>query len=112
MLFRSEFYTLLRAGDDWGAVPLFRPGLVLGETRTPKYGLLVDGVPGLAFDADGAPMGYVDVDLDAVLHSRGGTGMGMNLATMVLRMTPAEKIAAATARAAKLPVAAVTGASR
>lgn len=107
-----EFYTLLRAGDDWGGVPLFRPGLVLGETQTPKYGLLVDGVPGLAFDANGAPMGFVDIDLDAVLHSRGGTGMGMNLATMVLRMTPAAKIAAATARVAKLPVAAVASASR
>ena len=99
------FFSLLRTSDDWGAGPVFRPGLVLGETRTPTYRLMVDGVPGLAFSHDGAPMGFVDVDLAAMMRSRGSTGMGMDLADQVLRMTPIDRVAAATAQAAKLPVA-------
>jgi hypothetical protein len=85
-------------------VPVFRPGLVLGETRTPTFRLMVDGVPGLAFSHDGKPMGYVDVDL-AALSRQGGTGLGLDLADMALRMTPVDKVAAATAQAAKLPIA-------
>ncbi len=98
------FFSLLRTSDEWGGVPVFRPGLVLGETRTPTFRLLVDGVPGLAFSHDGKPMGYVDVDLASMMRSR-NTGMGMDMADLVLRMTPVDKVAAATAQAAKLPVA-------
>ena len=96
------FFSLLRTSDEWGGVPVFRPGLVLGETRTPAFRLLVDGVPGLAFSHDGRPMGYVDVDLASMMRSR-NTGMGMDMADLVLRMTPVDKVAAATAQAAKLP---------
>jgi hypothetical protein len=99
------FFSLLRTSDDWGAGPVFRPGLILGETRTPTYRLMVDGVPGLAFSHDGRPMGFVDVDLPALMRSRGGTGMGLDLADQVLRMTPIDKVAAATAQAMRLPVA-------
>lgn len=98
------FYSLLRTSDEWGGVPVFRPGLVLGETRTPAFRLLVDGVPGLAFDQDGKPMGYVDVDLASMMRSR-NAGMGLDMADMVLRMTPVDKVAAATLQAARLPVA-------
>lgn len=98
------FYSLLRTSDEWGGVPVFRPGLVLGETRTPAFRLLVDGVPGLAFDQDGKPMGYVDVDLASMLRSR-SAGMGLDMADMVLRMTPVDKVAAATLQAARLPIA-------
>jgi hypothetical protein len=98
------FFSLLRTSDEWGGVPVFRPGLVLGETRTPTFRLLVDGVPGLAFSHDGKPMGYVDVDLASMMRSR-NTGMGMDMADLVLRMTPVDKVAAATAQAARLPVA-------
>lgn len=98
------FFSLLRTSDEWGGVPVFRPGLVLGETRTPTFRLLVDGMPGLAFSHDGKPMGYVDVDLASMMRSR-NTGMGMDMADLVLRMTPVDKVAAATAQAAKLPVA-------
>ena len=98
------FFSLLRTSDEWGAVPVFRPGLVLGETRNPTFRLLVDGVPGLAFSHDGRPMGYVDIDLAAVTRQR-GTGLGLDFADMALRMTPIDKVAAATAQAAKLPVA-------
>lgn len=96
------FFSLLRTSDEWGAVPVFRPGMVLGETRTPTFRLMVDGVPGLAFSREGKPMGFVDVDL-AAMSRAGGTGLGLDLADMVLRMTPVEKVAAATAQAAKLP---------
>lgn len=99
------FFSLLRTSDDWGAGPVFRPGLVLGETRTPTYRLMVDGVPGLAFSHEGKPMGFVDVDLASLMRSRGGTGMGLDLADQVLRMTPIDKVAAATAQAVKLPIA-------
>ncbi len=98
------FFSLLRTSDEWGGVPVFRPGLVLGETRTPTFRLMVDGVPGLAFSHDGKPMGYVDIDL-AAMSRAGGTGLGLDMADLALRMTPVEKVAAATAQAAKLPVA-------
>lgn len=98
------FYSLLRTSDEWGGVPVFRPGLVLGETRTPTFRLLVDGVPGLAFSQDGKAMGYVDVDLASMVRSR-GAGMGLDMADMVLRMTPVDKVAAATSQAARLPIA-------
>lgn len=98
------FFSLLRTSDEWGGVPVFRPGLVLGETRSPTYRLMVDGVPGIAFSHDGKPMGYVDIDL-AAMSRQGGTGLGLDLADLALRMTPVDKVAAATAQAAKLPVA-------
>lgn len=97
------FYTLLRTSDEWGAVPLVRPGMVLGETRVPRTSLLVDGMPGLAFDADGRPMGYVDIDLAAVTRSQ-GRGFGLDMADMVMHMLPARRVAAATRLAATLPV--------
>lgn len=98
------FFSLLRTSDEWGGVPLFRPGLVLGETRTPTFRLMVDGVPGLAFSHEGRPMGYVDIDLAAMSRAR-GTGLGLDTADLALRMTPVDKVAAATAQAARLPVA-------
>ena len=96
------FYTLLRTSDEWGAVPVVRPGMVLGETRVPRRSLLVDGMPGLAFDADGRPMGYVDVDLAAMTRSQ-GRGLGLDMADMVMHMLPARRVAAATRLVAPLP---------
>ncbi len=101
------FFSLLRTSDEWGGVPVFRPGLVLGETRSPTYRLMVDGVPGIAFSRDGKPMGYVDIDL-AAMSRQSGTGLGLDMADLALRMTPVDKVAAATAQAAKLPVAGAT----
>lgn len=98
------FFSVLRTSDEYGGVAVFRPGLVLGETHTPTFRLLVDGVPGLAFSHEGLPMGYVDIDLAQMMRSR-NTGIGMDMADMVLRMIPVEKVAAATAQAAKLPIA-------
>jgi hypothetical protein len=99
------FFSLMRTSDEWGGVPVFRPGRVMGETRTPKTMLLVDGVPGLAFSADGHPMGYVDIDFGRLMRSRsGGTGMGLDMADLALQMTPIDKVAMATLRASKLPV--------
>lgn len=97
------FFSLLRTSDEWGGVPVVRPGLVLGETRTPKTSLLVDGVPGLAFSSDGRPMGFVDVNLGAMMRNR--SALGLDMADMALRMIPVDKVAAATAMAAKLPIA-------
>ena len=97
------FYTLLRTSDEWGAVPLVRPGMILGETRVPRRSLLVDGMPGLAFDADGRPMGYVDLDLAAMSRSQ-GRGLGLDMADMVMHMLPARRVAAATRLASALPV--------
>lgn len=99
------FYTLLRTSDEWGAVPLVRPGMVLGETRVPRRSLLVDGMPGLAFDAAGRPMGFVDIDLAAMTRSQ-GRGLGLDMADMVMHMLPAARLASATGQAAALPVAA------
>jgi hypothetical protein len=97
------FYTLLRTSDEWGAVPLVRPGMILGETRVPRTSLLVDGMPGLAFDAEGRPMGFVDIDLAAMSRSQ-GRGLGLDMADMVMHMLPARRVAAATRLASALPV--------
>jgi hypothetical protein len=99
------FFSLARTSDEWGAVPVFRPGLILGETRSPTYRLMVDGAMGIAFSHDGKPMGYVDVDFAAMMRSNSGTGMGLDMADQVLRLTPIDKVAAATAQAATLPIA-------
>lgn len=99
------FFTLMRTSDDWGGVTVFRPGLVLGQTQTPRQLLLVDGVPGIAFTADGHPLGYVDVDISKLVRNRNGaSGLGLDMADVALQMTPIDKVAAATRLAAKLPV--------
>jgi hypothetical protein len=98
------FFSLMRTSDEWGGVPVFRPGRIMGETHTPRTVLLVDGVPGLAFSADGRPMGYVDIDFARLMRTRGSSGgLGLDFADMALQMTPIEKVAAATLLAAKLP---------
>jgi hypothetical protein len=100
------FFSLMRTSDEWGGVPVFRPGRIMGETHTPRTVLLVDGVPGLAFSADGHPMGYVDIDFARLMRTRNASsGLGLDFADMALQMTPIEKVAAATLLAAKLPVA-------
>ena len=98
------FFSLLRTSDEWGGVPVFHPGFIMGETQTPKSLLLVDGMPGVAFSPDGLPMGYVDVDFgqpDACRNA--GNGLGLDMADSVLQMTPIAKVAAATHLAQKLP---------
>ena len=99
------FFSLQRTSDEWGGVPVFRPGFIMGETRTPKTLLLVDGVPGMAFAASGQPIGYVDVDLGRIMRARGSNnGLGLDTADLALQMTPIAKVAAATHLAEKLPV--------
>jgi len=98
------FFSLLRTSDEWGGVPVFREGFVMGQTHTPKTLLLVDGVPGMAFSAEGAPMGYVDLDFAKLMRARGSnSGLGLDMADSALQMTPIAKVAAATQLAAKLP---------
>jgi hypothetical protein len=98
------FFSLLRTSDEWGGVPVFHPGFIMGETHTPRTLLLVDGMPGVAFSAEGQPIGYVDVDLGRLMRARSGsTGMGLDMADSVLQMTPISKVAAATRLAQKLP---------
>lgn len=98
------FFSLLRTSDEWGGVPVFRPGFIMGETHTPKTLLLVDGVPGMAFSAAGEPMGYVDIDFGRLMRSRSaGNGLGLDMADSALQMTPIAKVAAATNQARKLP---------
>jgi hypothetical protein len=98
------FFSLMRTSDEWGGVPVFRPGFIMGETHTPKTLLLVDGVPGMAFAAGGEPMGYVDIDFGRLMRSRSvGNGLGLDMADSALQMTPIAKVAAATHQAQKLP---------
>lgn len=98
------FFSLLRTSDEWGGVPVFRVGMVMGETHTPRTLLLVDGVPGMAFSAEGLPMGYVDVDFGRLMRARSsGNGLGLDMADAVLQMTPIAKVAAATHLAQVLP---------
>lgn len=99
-----EFFTLLRTNDESGSVPLWRPGIIMGETRVPKLTYLVEGFPGLAFDVTGKPLGYVDVNLAAMSAVR--STMGLDMANVNLQLTPIDKVAYATGQASKLPVAA------
>ncbi|MBS0194033.1 MAG: hypothetical protein JSR34_07280 [Proteobacteria bacterium] len=101
----SQLYTVMRTSDQFGSVPIVRAGYVLGETAVPRHEWLVDGSPGIAFDGDGHPAGYVDVDLAGLVRSRGEQGsIGMDMGDSVYTMIPAERIGRATAQAAVLPV--------
>lgn len=101
----TQLFTVMRTSDQFGAVPIVRAGYVLGETSSPRHEWLVDGSPGIAFDGDGKPAGYVDVDLAGLVRSRGSSGgVGMDMSDSVYTMIPAERIGRVTARAAVLPV--------
>ena len=101
-----EFFTLLRTNDESGSVPLWRPGLIMGETHVPKLSYLVDGLPGLAFDTAGKPLGYVDVNFANIAAAK--SVMGLDMANSTLQLTPIDKVAYATGQASKLPVAAAS----
>lgn len=101
----TSLYTVLRTSDQFGNVPVVRAGYVLGETSVPRHIFLVDGAPGLAFDGDGNPAGFADVDLGGIVRSRGASGgIGMDFGDMVFSMIPADRLGRVTAQAAKLPV--------
>lgn len=99
----ASLYFVMRTSDQLGSVPIVRGGYVLGETTVPRPSLLIDGTPGLAFDGDGRPAGFADVDFGAVARSQTG-GIGMNFGDSVFKMIPAERVGRVTAQAAKLPV--------
>ena len=101
----TELFTVMRTSDQFGSVPIVRAGYVLGETTVPRHTYLVDGAPGLAFDGDGKPAGFVDVDLGGMMRSRSSSGgIGMDYGDLVLSMIPAERIGRVTAQASVLPV--------
>ncbi len=101
----TQLFTVMRTSDQFGSVPIVRAGYVLGETTVPRTSFLIDGSPGVAFDGDGKPAGYVDVDLAAMMRSRSSSGsIGMDMGDSVFSMTPAARLGRATAQAAVLPV--------
>lgn len=99
----SSLYFVMRTSDQLGSVPIVRGGYVLGQTTVPRPSLLIDGTPGLAFDGEGRPAGFADVDFSAMARSQSG-GIGMNFGDSVFKMIPAERVGRVTAQAAKLPV--------
>ncbi len=99
----SSLFFVMRTSDQLGSVPIVRGGYVLGETKVPRTMLLIDGTPGLAFDGEGKPAGFADVDFGSIARSQAG-GIGMNYGDSVFKMIPAERIGRVTAQAAKLPV--------
>ncbi len=101
----SALYTVMRTSDQFGSVPVVRAGYVLGETTVPRPTFLIDGVPGLAFDGDGKPAGFADVDLGGMVRSRSSSGgIGMDFGDMVFSMVPADRVGRVTAQASRLPV--------
>ncbi len=101
----TQLFTVMRTSDQFGSVPIVRAGYVLGETTVPRPSFLIDGMPGVAFDGDGKPAGFVDVDLAGMLHSRSSSGgIGMDFGDQVFSMIPAARIGRANAQAAVLPV--------
>ena len=101
----TQLFTVMRTSDQFGSVPIVRAGYVLGETTVPRPTFLDDGSPGVAFDGDGKPAGFVDVDLAGMVRSRSASGgIGMDFGDMVFSMIPADRIGRVTAQAAVLPV--------
>jgi hypothetical protein len=101
----TQLFTVMRTSDQFGSVPIVRAGYVLGETTVPRPTFLIDGTPGVAFDGEGKPAGYADVDLAGMMRSRSSSGsIGMDFGDMVFSMTPADRIGRVTAQAAVLPV--------
>lgn len=101
----TQLFTVMRTSDQFGVVPIVRVGYVLGETSVPRHEWLVDGSPGIAFDGDGKPLGYVDVDLAGMMRSRNASGsIGMDMGDSVYSMIPADRIGRVTKQAAVLPV--------
>ena len=101
----TQLFTVMRTSDQYGSVPIVRAGYVLGETTVPRQTYLIEGAPGLAFDGDGKPAGFVDVDLGGMVRSRSSSGgIGMDFGDLVLSMIPAARVGRVTAQAAVLPV--------
>jgi len=101
----TQLFTVMRTSDQFGSVPIVRAGYVLGETTVPRPTFLIDGTPGVAFDSDGKPACFVDVDLAGMVRSRASSGgIGMDFGDMVFSMIPADRIGRVTAQAAVLPV--------
>jgi hypothetical protein len=101
----TQLYTVMRTSDQYGSVPIVRAGYVLGETTVPRQTYLIEGAPGLAFDGDGKPAGFVDVDLGGMMRSRSSSsGIGMDFGDLVLSMIPADRIGRVTKQASVLPV--------
>jgi hypothetical protein len=101
----TQLFTVMRTSDQFGSVPIVRAGYVLGETTVPRPTFLVDGSPGFAFDGDGKPAGFVDVDLAGMMRSRSSSGsIGMDMSDSVFSMIPADRIGRVTAQASVLPV--------
>jgi hypothetical protein len=101
----TQLFTVMRTSDQYGSVPIVRAGYVLGETTVPRLTYLIDGAPGLAFNGDGKPAGFVDVDLGGMMRSRSSSGgIGMDYGDLVLSMIPADRIGRVTAQASVLPV--------
>lgn len=100
----TQLYTVMRTSDQFGSVPIVRAGYVLGETTVPRHTWLVDGSPGIAFDGDGKPVGYVDVDLAGMVRSRNASGsIGMDMGDSVFTLITADRIGRVTSQAAVLP---------
>jgi hypothetical protein len=71
----------------------------------PRQTYLIDGAPGLAFNGDGKPAGFVDVDLGGMMRSRSSSGgIGMDYGDLVLSMIPADRVGRVTKQASVLPV--------
>ena len=99
----ASLFFVMRTSDQLGSVAIVRGGYVLGETKVPRPSLLIDGTPGLAFDGEGRPAGFADVDFSALARSQTG-GIGMNFGDSVFKMISADRVGRVTAQAAKLPV--------
>ncbi len=101
----TQLFTVMRTSDQFGSVPIVRAGYILGETTVPRPTFLIDGSPGVAFDGEGKPAGYVDVDLAAMIRSRSSSGsIGMDMGDSVFSMIPADRIGRITKQASVLPV--------
>ncbi len=101
----TQLFTVMRTSDQFGSVPIVRAGYVLGETTVPRPTFLVDGSPGFAFDGDGKPAGFVDVDLAGMVRSRTSSGsIGMDMGDSVFSMIPVDRVGRVTKQASVLPV--------
>jgi hypothetical protein len=90
------YYTVTRAPQALGSVPIAAHGVVVGKTDVPVPALLALGPMDAAFDAQGRFVGFVSYNLDFA------TSASVVAGVIPQPMIPAARVARATAQAAAL----------
>jgi len=92
----QRFLAISRSSEHFGHAVYAREGRVAGEVRLPRRAFIADSIAGMAVDAEGRLLGFVDLDM-GFMRNR---GFSMDMGDFMMLLTPADRIAAATRQAA------------